>query len=69
MRHLKDGWAYGPARKPFVSSATKESLARFAELSGVAVLLIFLLAAAPWWLAILVLLVTEIWYFGRDWLT
>ncbi|MEI7856894.1 MAG: phosphate ABC transporter permease PstA [Methanomicrobiales archaeon] len=66
LRHLKEGRAQGPARKPLISSATKESLARFAQIIGVAVFLIFLLAAAPWWLAALVLLGAGAWYFGRD---
>ena len=66
LRHLKEGRAQGPARKPLVSSATKESLARFAEIIGIVVLLIFLLAAAPWWLAAFVLLAAGAWYFGRD---
>jgi phosphate transport system permease protein len=66
LRHLKEGRAQGPARKPLISSATKESLGRFAEIIGIAVLLIFLLAAAPWWLAALVLLGAGAWYFGRD---
>ncbi|MDO9325546.1 MAG: phosphate ABC transporter permease PstA, partial [Methanoregula sp.] len=66
LRHLKEGRAQGPARKPFISSATKESLARFAQIIGIAFLLIFLLAAAPWWLAALVLLGAGAWYFGRD---
>ena len=66
LRHLKEGRAHGPARKPLVSSAAKESLARFAEILGIAILFIFLLAAAPWWLAALVLLTLGAWYFGRD---
>ncbi len=66
LRHLKEGRAQGPARKPLISSAAKESLARFGEIIGIAVLLIFLLAAAPWWLAALVLPVAGGWYFGRD---
>lgn len=66
LRHLKEGRARGPARKPLISSATQESLARYAEILGIVVLLIFLLAAAPWWLAALILLVAGAWYFGRD---
>jgi phosphate transport system permease protein len=66
LRHLKEGRAHGPARKPLISSATKESLARFGEILGIAILLVFLLAAAPWWLAALVLLTLGAWYFGRD---
>ncbi|MFA4824298.1 MAG: phosphate ABC transporter permease PstA [Methanoregula sp.] len=66
LRHLKEGRAHCPARKPLVSSATRESLARFAGIIGIALVLVFLLAAAPWWLAALVLLTIGAWYFGRD---
>ncbi|MDO9549618.1 MAG: phosphate ABC transporter permease PstA [Methanoregula sp.] len=69
LRYLKDGRAQGPARKPRVSLKTKESLARFGEILGIVIVLVFLLAAAPWWLAALVLLVAGAWYFGRDWLS
>ncbi|MFA4848524.1 MAG: phosphate ABC transporter permease PstA [Methanoregula sp.] len=66
LRYLKEGRAKGPVRKPLITSATKESLSRFAEIIGIALLLIFLLAAAPWWLAALALLIIGAWYFGRD---
>jgi len=66
LRYLKEGRAKGPVRKPLITSATKESLSRFAEIIGIALLLIFLLAAAPWWLAALALLIIGTWYFGRD---
>ena len=66
LRYLKEGRAKGPVRKPLITSATKESLARFAEIIGIAIILIFLLAAAPWWLAALALLIIGTWYFGRD---
>ena len=69
LRHLKEGRSHGPARKPLVSSATRESLARFVEILGIAIFLVFLLAAAPWWLAAFVLLTLGAWYFGRDRLT
>jgi phosphate transport system permease protein len=65
LRHLKDGRTRGAARKPFVSSATKESLTRFGKLIGIVVLLLFLFAAAPWWFAAIVLLMLGAWYFGR----
>jgi len=66
LRYLKEGRAKGPVRKPLITSATKESLSRFAEILGIALFLIFLLAAAPWWLAVLALLIIGVWYFGRD---
>ena len=66
LRHLNDGRAKGPARKPLVSSATKESFARFAEIICIVLLLIFLFVAAPWWVAAVALLILGAWYFGRD---
>jgi phosphate transport system permease protein len=69
LRYLKDGRAQGAARKPLVSLKTRESLARFGEIFGIVIVLVFLLAAAPWWLAALVLLGAGAWYFGRDWLS
>jgi len=66
LRHLKEGRARGPSRNILLSAATKESLARFAKIAGIVILLIFLLAAAPLWLAALILLAAGAWYFGRD---
>jgi len=66
LRHLKEGRSHGPSRKPLVSSATRESIARFAGIIGIALVLVFLLAVAPWWLTALVLLTLGAWYFGRD---
>jgi len=65
LRYIKEGRAKGPVRKPLITSATKESLSRFAEIICIALLMIFLFAAAPWWLAVLTLLIIGAWYFGR----
>ncbi|PKL69280.1 MAG: phosphate ABC transporter permease [Methanomicrobiales archaeon HGW-Methanomicrobiales-1] len=66
LRHIREGRTRSSARTPLVSSATRESLSRFYGIIGVVVLLVFLLAAAPWWLAALVPLIIGAWYFGRD---
>ncbi len=65
LRYLKEGRTGGHARKPLISPATKESLSRFIEVIGIALVLIFLLVAAPWWLAVLILITGGTWYFGR----
>ena len=65
LRYLKEGRTGGHARKPFIPPATKESLSRFTEVIGIALILIFLLAAAPWWLAAFILIAGGAWYFGR----
>jgi len=66
LRHLKGGMTAGAARKPLISCAMKESLVLFGELAGIVVVLIFLLAAAPWWLTGCALLAGAVWHFGRD---
>jgi phosphate transport system permease protein len=66
LRYLREGRTVRPARKPFISSNTRKSLTVFAKILLVAFLLIFLLAATPWWLAASVLLIGGAWYFGRD---
>jgi phosphate transport system permease protein len=65
LRYLKEGMIGRPARKPYISSRTREALIRSAGMLGLALLLVFFLAAAPWWLAALVLLAGGTWYFGR----
>jgi phosphate transport system permease protein len=66
LRHLKEGRTQRALRKPFVSSYTKDSFVRFAKIIGILILLVFLFAAAPWWLAALILVACGAWYFGRD---
>jgi phosphate transport system permease protein len=66
LRHLKEGRTQRALRKPLVSSYTKDSFVRFAKTIGILILLVFLFAAAPWWLAALILLACGAWYFGRD---
>jgi phosphate transport system permease protein len=65
LRYLKEGRTGRPARKPFISSRARVALVRSAGMLGLALLLVFLLAAAPWWLAALVMLGAGAWYFGR----
>jgi phosphate transport system permease protein len=66
LRHLKGGRTKMPPKKPLISLYFKESLVRFARILGIFMLLVFLLIAAPWWLAFLIILACVTWYFGRD---
>ena len=66
LRHLREGRTKGLAGKPFIPSATKEFLARFAKVLGIALVLIFLLLAAPLWCAALFLPAVGAWYFFRE---
>lgn len=69
LRYLREGRREGAARKPFISSQTRETLVRVAEMLFFALLLIVLLAVAPWWLAPLLLLGGGAWYAGRPFMS
>ena len=66
LRHLREGRTKGLAGKPFISPVIKEFLARFAKVLGIALVLIFLLLAAPLWCAALFLPAVGAWYFFRE---
>jgi len=66
LRHLREGRTKGLAGKPFISPVIKEFLARFAKVLGIALVLIFLLLAAPLWCAALFLPAVGVWYFFRE---
>jgi phosphate transport system permease protein len=65
LRYLKEGRTGGHTRKPFISSSAREALVRSARVFGLGLLLVFLFAAAPVWLAAMVLVLGGLWYFGR----
>ncbi|MGB9177405.1 MAG: phosphate ABC transporter permease PstA [Methanoregula sp.] len=65
LRYLRGDRTRGHARKPFISSRTRETLVRVAGMLGFALLLIILFTAAPWWLIPLLLLAGGLWYAGR----
>jgi phosphate transport system permease protein len=67
LRRLKERRTRVTARKPLVSSHTRDSILRFARITGVLMVLVFLFAAASWWLAALIVLACTAWYFGREW--
>jgi phosphate transport system permease protein len=66
LRHLRDGRTKHLSRKPLIATSTKEALFRYAKILGIALLLIFVLIAAPLWLAACVVLVCGAWYFAKD---
>jgi phosphate transport system permease protein len=66
LRHLNEGRAKGPSRKPFIPSHLKESLARITKVIAAVICLVFLLATAPWGMAAVVLIALGAWYYGRE---
>jgi phosphate transport system permease protein len=66
LRRLKEGRTAHHARKPFIPSSMQESLKRVGEVSVIAALILFLLEAAPWYFAAVILLVCGAFYFGRN---
>lgn len=66
LRYLHEGRTARPGRQPVIPSAFRESLARFLNYAILTLLLVFLLAAAPWYIAAAILLIAGAWYFGKD---
>ena len=66
LRHLHEGKTGRPGRKSFITSETKHLLARGLKAIGAGILVIFLFAAVPWYIATAVIVIAGAWYFGRD---
>ncbi len=66
LRHLKEARTQKTSKKPRIPLSVKESSARFLKALGVVAALVFLFIAVPLWPAVLVILVSGAWYFGRD---
>jgi len=64
LRYLREGHT-GPVRKSFISPHTRTLLVRVAGMFGLALPVLFLLTAAPWWLSAIFLLTAVAWHFGR----
>jgi phosphate transport system permease protein len=64
LRHLREEKAIPKAHKPLFTPSVKESLFLIVKISGIIFVIIFLFAAAPWWLAAGILLAGSFWYFG-----
>lgn len=69
LRYLREGRTRGTTRKPVISTKTRTKLVFAAEMLGLALVLVFLTAAAPWWLAALALLGGGLWYAGRPYMS
>ncbi len=66
LRRLKEGQFAHSDRKPIIPTSALEPLKRIAGMILIAVLIVFLFAAAPWYLAAAILLIFGVWYFGKD---
>ena len=66
LRRLKEGRAARSDHKPIIPTSALEPLKRIAGMILIAVLIVFLFAAAPWYLAAAILLIFSVWYFGKD---
>jgi len=66
LRHLHEGQTSRSGRNTLIPEYLKESVIRFLKIALVLLLLIFLVAALPWYLVIMILLVAGAWYFGKD---
>ncbi|MFA5212307.1 MAG: phosphate ABC transporter permease PstA [Methanoregula sp.] len=66
LRHLRERGTTRQKRTPLITPERKESLKRFAEVSGITILMIFILIATPWWCVILFLLAGVVWYYIRE---
>jgi phosphate transport system permease protein len=67
LRHLREGRTWYQVRTQLIPPAAKDSLVRIAKIFGSVLGVIFILVAAPWWFAALILLSGAAWYFGSGW--
>lgn len=66
LRYLHEGRTSRPAGRSFFSPATRALVARYVRILAAALLVIFILLAAPLWLAAILLIIGGVWYFGRN---
>jgi len=66
LRRLNEGRGQGITRKHLISTNTRETIIRFAKITSALIVIIFLFIAAPWWLAVLIMVAGGLVYFGRD---
>ena len=64
LQHLREG-SMTRTRRSVLSESTRESVIRLSGLLGIAVLAIFIIIAAPWWIAAPLLLAGAGWYILR----
>jgi phosphate transport system permease protein len=63
LRHLREGRTGHEARAQLIPPAVKDTLFSIAKIFGSVLVVIFILAVAPWWFAALILLTGAVWYF------
>jgi phosphate transport system permease protein len=66
LRRLKEGQTADSHRKPFIPLTMREPLTRIAKVLLATALAIFLFVAAPWYIAMAILIVLGALYFGWD---
>ncbi len=66
LRHLHERGMRRQKRTPLITPERKESLKRFAEVSGLAVVMAALLIFTPWWCPVVFLLAGVMWFYGRE---
>jgi len=66
LRHLKEGQVGRSDRKSFIPASLQEPFKRIVMIILIAGLVLFLFTAAPWYLAVAIVLGAGAWYFGRD---
>ena len=66
LRRLKEGQTADIHHKPFIPLTLKEPLTRIAKVLLALALAIFLFVAAPWYIAMAILIVLGAFYFGWD---
>ncbi len=69
LRYLREGKKRVSAGKPVISPDARKRLVLAAKVIGFVLMLGYLAAAAPWWLAALVLLAGGLWYAGRPYVS
>lgn len=66
LRRLKEGQVGRSDRKSFIPASLQEPSKRIVMIILIAGLVVFLFTAAPWYLAVAIVLGAGAWYFGRD---
>jgi phosphate transport system permease protein len=66
LRHLRERGTRTQKRVPLITSERKESLKRFAEVAGIAIVMAILLISTPWWCPVLFLVAGVAWYYCRE---
>ncbi|NMB78055.1 MAG: phosphate ABC transporter permease PstA [Methanomicrobiales archaeon] len=66
LRHLHEGRTARPGKKPLIPSHISDGIITIVKAAFLVLLLILLLAATPWYVAVLIITLAGAWYYGRD---